>query len=378
MTQAAIGRRPSELGPHAVRDAIAAFAQGMPVVVVYGEHDEHGGDLVFAAERATPQLVAFAVRYGSGFLCVAIPESDADRLELPAIAPSHDARRPAYAVTVDAREAISTGISAADRALTLRTVADPSADPSSFTRPGHVVPLRACAAGVLQHPGTAEAAVDLAVLAGLRPASALCKLVSENDPRELAQGMELRRFAQRHGFPLISVADLRDHRLRNGVAVTTTAQANVRLAHGNFTAVGYRSIFDEREHIAFVLGDRSGESVPVRIQRECLIGDVFGSRRCDCARSTDQALAAIAAAGHGVLIYLRGWDNASVLGRGHASVSTSHATQDTAIAVGIMRDLGISSVHLLAPRAGEADALARLGVRVATRTAQEPHTTCSA
>ncbi|MTD53716.1 3,4-dihydroxy-2-butanone-4-phosphate synthase [Amycolatopsis pithecellobii] len=379
MTQAPTGRRPpvsaqAEIGPPAVREAIAAFAQGMPVVIVDSEHDENGGDLVFAAECATPQLVAVAVRYGSGFLCVAITESDADRLELPAIRRSHDPHGSAYTVTVDAREAISTGISATDRAITLRTLADPNAEPSSFTRPGHVVPLRASAGGVLQRPGAAEAAVDLAVLAGRRPSAALCKLVSENDPRELAQGSELRRFAQHRGFPLISVADLRDHRLCNGVVVAPTARTNVRLAHADFTAVSYHSILDEREHIAFVLGNHSGESVPVRIQRECLIGDVFGSHRCDCADSTHQALATIAAAGHGVLIYLRSPVNTSVLG--HRPAATI-ANRDTAIAAGIVRDLDISSVDLLTPYAAEADALARLGIRVATRTAQL-HTTRSA
>ncbi|MFI5541799.1 3,4-dihydroxy-2-butanone-4-phosphate synthase [Nocardia sp. NPDC051900] len=349
---------------------MAAIRQGKPVILVDTDRDVNGGDLVFAAEQATQRLVAFAIRHGSGFLCVAMTEPAADRLDLPALVIDEDPCRPGYAVSVDARDGTTTGISAADRALTMRMLADPRTDSSALSRPGHIVPLRISAAGVLRHPGAAEAAVDLAVLAGLKPAAALCKLVSENDPRELAQGSELRRFAQEHHIPILSIAELADHRLRNSTLVTPATRTAIQLAHGTFTAVSYCSIFDERRHIALIMGTNFSGSVPVRIQRECVIGDVFGSPDCDCAESTNHSLAEIASAGDGVLIYLRRPENATILGHDPAGTTVKYQLpQDIVIAAGILRNLGLRSVHLIAPRAGDAQALARLGVPVDTREA---------
>ena len=222
-------------------------------MVVDDEDRENEGDLIFAAEMATPELIAFMVRYTSGYICVPLPRAEADRLDLPPMfRTNQDRRGTAYTVTVDAREGVSTGISATDRAHTIRLLADPTSTPADFTRPGHVVPLRAKEGGVLRRPGHTEAAVDLAVLAGLRPAGVLCEIVSEKDPSGMARAEELRVFADEHGLALISIADLIAYRRRRERLVERVAEADVPLEQGVFRAIGYRSTYDAREHIAFV------------------------------------------------------------------------------------------------------------------------------
>src|SRR6185312_12063449 len=198
-----------------IERAVKDIAAGHAVIVVDDEDRENEGDLIFAAEFATPELVAFMVRYTSGYICVPVTEEEADRLDLPPMfRTNQDRRGTAYTVTVDAREGGTTGISASDRARTIRLLADPGAGPSDFTRPGHVVPLRAKAGGVLRRPGHTEAAVDLARLAGLRPAGALCEVVSERDPAQMARTQELRAFADAHELAMISIADLIAYRRR--------------------------------------------------------------------------------------------------------------------------------------------------------------------
>src|SRR2546423_2200173 len=239
-----------------IEEAVAAVAAGQPVVVVDDEDRENEGDLILAAELATPELIAFMVRYASGYICAPLTEADADRLDLPPMYHTNQDRRgTAYTVTVDAREGVSTGISAADRAHTITLLADPLAKATDFTRPGHVVPLRAKDGGVLRRPGHTEAAVDLAVLAGLRPAGVLCEVVSEKDPAGMARSEELRVFADEHDLALISIADLIAYRKRFEKLVTRIASARVPLRYGEFTAVGYASGDDQREHVAAVFGD---------------------------------------------------------------------------------------------------------------------------
>ena len=275
-----------------IETAIAAIKSGRPVVVIDDEDRENEGDLIFASELATPELVAFMVRYTSGYICVAVTEADADRLDLPPMfRVNQDRHGTAYTVTVDAREGITTGISASDRATTIRTLAAADTTAHDLTRPGHIVPLRAKDGGVLRRPGHTEAAVDLAVLAGLRPSGALCEIVSEKDPTGMARGEELRVFADEHDLVMISIADLIAYRKRFDKLVERVAEATVPLAPGVFTAVGYRSSYDEREHVAFVYGDiGDGEDVLVRVHSECLTGDVFGSLRCDCGPQLQAAL----------------------------------------------------------------------------------------
>jgi 3,4-dihydroxy 2-butanone 4-phosphate synthase/GTP cyclohydrolase II len=297
-----------------IHKAIAEIAAGRPVVVVDDEDRENEGDLIFAAELATPELVAFMVRYTSGYICVPITDVDADRLDLPPmVRTNQDKRGTAYTVTVDAREGVSTGISATDRCHTIKLLADPGTSSAELTRPGHIVPLRAKEGGVLRRPGHTEAAVDLATMAGLRPVGVLCEIVSEKNPSGMAQSSELRAFADEHDLVMISIADLVAYRRRFEKLVERKASARVPLRYGEFTAHGYSSSYDDREHVAFVFGEiGDGEDVLVRVHSECLTGDVFGSLRCDCGPQLDAALAAVAREGRGVVLYMRGHEGRGI------------------------------------------------------------------
>ncbi len=297
-----------------VERAIADIAAGWAVVVVDDEDRENEGDLIFAAEMATPELVSFMVRYSSGYICVPLTEDDCDRLDLP---PMHrinqDKRGTAYTVTVDARVGVSTGISATDRAMTMRLLADPASNATDFTRPGHIVPLRAKPGGVLRRTGHTEAAVDLARLAGLQPAGVLCEIVSQKDEGDMARLPELRAFCDEHGLALISIADLVAFRRRTESQVVKVAEAKLPTVHGEFTAVGYESLLDGTDHVALVRGELGdGRDVLVRVHSECLTGDVLGSRRCDCGPQLDAAMAAVAREGRGVVLYVRGHEGRGI------------------------------------------------------------------
>ena len=291
-----------------IKRAIADVAAGRPVIVVDDEDRENEGDLIFAATWATPELLAFTIRYTSGYVCVALTGKNCDRLDLPPMFHTNqDKRSTAYTVTADAREGVTTGISTADRAHTIQLLADPDATSADFARPGHVVPLRAREGGVLRRPGHTEAGVDLARLAGLAPAAALCEIVSVKDPGEMARREELEVFAAEHDLRLITIADLIAYRRRFEKQVTRVAEARIPTAHGEFTAIGFASLLDGVEHIALVTGDiGEGTDVLVRVHSECLTGDMFGSLRCDCGPQLDAALAAVAAEGRGVVLYVRG------------------------------------------------------------------------
>src|SRR2546423_2492105 len=289
-----------------IEEAVAAIAAGQPVVVVDDADRENEGDLIFAAELATPELMAFMVRYTSGFICAPLTEADADRLELPPMYHTNqDKRGTAYTVTVDAREGVSTGISAADRAHTVRLLADPATSPADLSRPGHVVPLRAKSGGVLRRPGHTEAAIDLAVLAGLRPAAVLGELV--NDDRTMMRVPDLEIFVKEHGLVLISIEDLVAYRRRNESMVERVAEARLPTEYGLFRAYGYRAEPDGAEQIALVYGDLGdGQDVLVRAHSEGLTGDMFGSLRCDCGPQLHAALRAVGAEGRGVVRYIPG------------------------------------------------------------------------
>ena len=315
--------RPVEAGPStatqvtgldSVERAVADIAAGKAVVVVDDEDRENEGDLIFAAELATPELVAFMVRYTSGYVCVPLEDADCDRLDLPPMFHTNqDKRGTAYTVTVDARDGVSTGISATDRARTIRLLASAHTTPVDFTRPGHVVPLRAREGGVLRRTGHTEAAVDLARMAGLRPAGVLCEVVSQKDEGDMARLDELKVFAAEHGLALISIADLVAYRRRTESQVRRVAEARIPTDHGEFRAVGYDSVLDGIEHIALVRGEvGDGLDVLVRVHSECLTGDVLGSRRCDCGPQLDAALAAVAAKGRGVVLYVRGHEGRGI------------------------------------------------------------------
>src|SRR5947208_14207868 len=236
-----------------IERAILDIAAGKAVVVTDDADRENEGDLIFAAEMASPELVSFMVRYTSGYICVPLEEADCDRLDLPPMYHTNQDRRgTAYTVTVDARDGVSTGISASDRAHTIRLLADPDTKPTDFTRPGHVVPLRAKEGGVLRRPGHTEAAIDLARMAGLRPAGVLCEIVSQKDEGDMARRDELEVFAAEHDLALISIADLIAHRRHTESQVQRMAEARIPTPHGQFRAVGYPSLIDGTEHIALI------------------------------------------------------------------------------------------------------------------------------
>jgi 3,4-dihydroxy 2-butanone 4-phosphate synthase / GTP cyclohydrolase II len=325
---------------HRVRAALTAIADGLPVVVVDDVDRENEGDLIFAASRATSRLVAFTVRHTSGFVCVAMPGEDCDRLGLPPMrAQGGDRFGTAYRVTVDLR-GTGTGISATSRATTIAALSSPHATAADFLRPGHVVPLMARPGGVLERRGHTEAAVDLTRLAGLPPAGALSEIVSEERPGEMARGAELERFADRHALALLSIADLVRYRRWTEPQVQRAVSTSLPTAHGTFRALGYRALHDSAEHMALLAGEVDGDGdVPVYVHRECLSGDVLRSTACACGHALDDAMARFAAAGRGVIVYLRPAGAAQACGL--LDVPERDGIADAAVADGILADLGV-------------------------------------
>jgi 3,4-dihydroxy 2-butanone 4-phosphate synthase/GTP cyclohydrolase II len=373
--------------------AIADIAAGRPVVVVDDEDRENEGDLVLAAEKATPEIVAFMMSECRGLICAPVEGPELDRLDLPQMVRRNtESLGTAFTVSVDASRAhgVTTGISAADRATTLRLLATASSEPDDFVRPGHVFPLRARPGGVLERDGHTEAAVDLARLAGLRPAGAIVEIAGEDGA--MLRLPELVPFARKHGLSIISIADLIAYRrsteaapLEAAPAVRREAEVRLPTAHGDFTAYGYRSAADGVEHVALVHGEiGDGENVLVRIHSECLTGDVFGSLRCDCGPQLDASMRRITEEGRGVVVYLRGHE-----GRGIGLLSKLRAyelqergrdTLDANLELGlpadardygagarILDDLGVRSLRLLTNNPDKSEALGHYGLSVLAR-----------
>lgn len=373
-----------------VERAIADIRAGKAVVVVDDEDRENEGDLVFAAEKATPELVAFMVRYTSGYICAPMLPEDLNQLGLPPMAAvNEDVRGTAYTVTVDFNDD-TTGISASSRAKTLRALASTDAHRGQFTRPGHVVPLSARPNGVLDRNGHTEASVDLARLAGLRPAGVICEIVSEKDPTDMARLPELREFADTHDLALISIEQMIQWRRRNEMQVVREVATSLPTDAGPMTALGYRHQVDGTEHVALIAGSvdelHNATDVPVRVHSECLTGDVFHSRRCDCGQQLDQAVDYIQRAGSGVVIYIRGHEGRGIgllaklkayrLQESGADTVDANLEQglpadarEFSVAGQILADLGIASANLLTNNPFKAEALEGFGVEVSKRTA---------
>ncbi len=299
-----------------IEAAIAAITRGELVIVVDDADRENEGDLIMAAEKMTPEAMAFMIRYTSGVICMPVEGERLDELRLPLmVADNTESQRTAFTVSVDARNGTTTGISAADRVTTVHALLDPQTKSDDLARPGHIFPLRYREGGVLKRAGHTEAAVDLARLAGLQPAGVLAEVV--NDDGTMARLPELEAFATEHGLVLISIADLIRYRRHREKLVRRVSEARIPTRHGDFIAYVFASILDGAEHLAFVRGDIAGhDNVLVRVHSECLTGDVFGSLRCDCGAQLDAALARVAEEGEGVVVYLRGHEGRGI-GLGH-------------------------------------------------------------
>jgi len=348
-----------------IDDAIKAIADGQAVIVVDDEGRENEGDLIFAAEKATSELTAFMIRHTSGYICVGMRGEDLDRLHLPPMTVVNEDRKgTAYAVTVDARDVTSTGISATDRAITIRTLGDPSTAAADLTRPGHVAPLRAVPGGVLRRPGHTEAAVDLASLAGLHPSGALAEMV--NDDGTMMDAVQCRAFADAHGMLLISIADLIRYRGGSERLIERGAVTPLPTAHGNFTIIGYRSLVDGTEHAALVKGDiGDGSDILVRVHVECLAGDALHSQGCRCGDRLRDSLVRIADEGRGVLLYLRPPASGATLLGGHTSTSGTGDSLDYGLGSQMLADLGVRSMRLLTGSPDRRYALDGFGLEIA-------------
>ena len=373
--------------------AIKDIAAGRPVVVVDDENRENEGDIIVAASMATPELLAFMIRYTSGVICVPLPGKQLDNLQIPLMTTQNtESMRTAFTISVDARHGVSTGISAADRATTIKRLIDPATTAADLVRPGHIFPLRYAEGGVLRRPGHTEAAVDLARLAGLPEAGVLAEVV--NDDGSMARLPQLREFADEHGLALISIEQLIEHRRRTERQLTRAARTQIPNRYGIWQAYGYRHEIDGTEYIALTLGDVATDPAPVltRLHSECLTGDVFGSLRCDCGAQLEAAMAAIAAEGRGVVLYLRGHEGRGMglLGklRAYELQDAGADTVDANLELGwpadareysagaqMLADLGVHSVRLLTNNPAKVSSLASSGVDVAERVPVAPSVT---
>lgn len=366
-----------------IPEAIEDFRDGKFVIIVDDADRENEGDLAIAAERVTADAINFMARDGRGLICVPIVGSRLDELEIPMMVQQNTAGfGTAFTVTVDARRGVSTGISAADRAATVKALIDPSTTPSDLGRPGHVLPLRYKEGGVLRRTGQTEASVDLARLAGLYPAAVICEIMNEDGT--MARLPQLRKFAQRHDIKIISVASLIEYRRRTEKLVRKIAQTHIPTDFGVWELHVYQSEIDDKHHVALVQGDIMGEPPPlVRAHSECLTGDVFGSQRCDCGEQLHQAMAMVQSEGRGIILYMR------QEGRGiglvnkmrayelqDAGLDTVEANEhlgfppdmrDYGLGAQILVDLGVTRMRLLTNNLAKRVGLEAFGLKVVER-----------
>ena len=376
-----------------IEEAIEDIRQGKMVVVCDDENRENEGDLTMAAQFVTPEAINFMRKEGGGLICLALTPERCDELGLDLMAAKNEsAFETAFTVSVEARSGVSTGISAADRARTIQVAIDPKSSPRELVQPGHVFPLKAKAGGVLERVGQTEAGVDLSTLAGLNPSSVICEIMNEDGT--MARVPDLIPYCERHGLKMITVADLVAYRRRHEKLVERVVSTKLPTAFGDFVAVGYRSLVDNKHHVALVKGEVDGESeVLVRVHSECLTGDVFHSLRCDCGEQLESALAMIESEGSGVLLYL------SQEGRGIGLLNKLKAyklqeegldtvdanlrlglpadLRDYGIGAQILVDLGLSSIRILTNNPKKISGLAGYGLSVADQIpiqhAPNPH-----
>lgn len=372
-----------------IDEAIEQIRRGGMVVVVDDEDRENEGDLIMAAEDVTPASMAFFLEHTSGLFCVPLEPERTEELDLPLMVVANtEALRTAFTVSVDYRHGTTTGISAHDRAATIRALIDPETRPTDLNRPGHIFPLRYRPGGVLKRAGHTEATVDLCRLAGKAASGVLCEIVTK-DKSDMARLPELTEFAKEHSLPIVTIADLIRYRRRHEKLVRRVAESQLPTEHGEFRAVVYENVLDGQQHVAMVFGEIESERATlVRVHSECLTGDIFGSQRCDCGPQLHTAMAKVAAEGSGVVVYLRGQEGRGIgLGhkiRAYALQEQGRDTVDANLEQGlpvdsreygigaqILVDLGVTNMRIMTNNPAKYGGLDGFGLNIVERVAIE-------
>lgn len=386
------GARP-EPGTVSVEEAIEEFRAGRPIVIVDNKDRENEGDVCVAAEFCTAEMINLMATHARGLICVPMTGERLDALQIPMMTGDNTAPLgTAFTMTVEARDGVTTGISAADRARTVQVLIDPASTPADLTHPGHMFPLRARDGGVLVRTGQTEASVDLARLAGLTPAAVICEVMAADGT--MARMPQLRRFARTHHMKIVTVDAIIAYRLRTERLVERAGSSQLPTRHGEFTAIGYRTLIDSKEHVALVMGDlTTPEPALVRVHDQCVTGDVFGSLRCDCGEQLEQAMRRVAEAGRGAIVYMdqegRGiglHNKIRAYGLQDGGLDTVEANQalglpvdsrEYGIGMQILLDLGVRQLRLMTNNPAKRSGLEGFGLEIVERVpievASNPH-----